>query len=199
MNIPLALSPIGRLGRRLRASVLILTAVSTAVLFNPAPAVAGQTGMQKCLSGAQPNVSIPFTQTGGGNDGFPGGPNPPNGIFPGNALHVVVNESAQVSISHWNTEWYGIDGKNEYAPSSFPFPGWKSYVDVFRMNNNPGGWVASGSDPNPWNPHYLRELNVTACWAAPNAPVRMGFGMNDNNLGDNTGSWKWTLQIWRND
>ncbi|WP_190092276.1 hypothetical protein [Streptomyces melanogenes] len=178
---------------------MIAAAVSTSMLLHPAPAVAGQTGIQKCLNGRQPDVSVPFTQLGGGNDGFPGGPNPPNGIFPGNALHVVVNESAKVSISNWNTEFYGIDGKNEAATSGYPFPGWKKYANFFRMNNNPGGWVASGNDSNPWNPHFLRELNIERCWAAPALPVRMGVGMNDDNIGDNSGSWRWTLQIWRND
>jgi hypothetical protein len=104
-----------------------------------------------------------------------------------------------VSISNWNNEAYGVDGKAEAATSGYPFPGWPKYAALFRMNNNPGGWVASGSDPNPWNPHALREMSAIRCFATPWAPVRMGVQMNDDNLGDNSGAWRWTLQIWRND
>ena len=189
----------GRQGRRLKTITLIMVALSSTVVSNSTPALASTTGMQKCMSGRPAAVNYSFTQTGGGHESFPQGTNPPNGIYPGDALHVVVTESATVRTNLWTDEWYGIDGKTEAATSGFPFPGWKKYADVFRMNNNPGGWEASGSDPNPWNPHYLRELNARACWAAPAAPVRMGIVMNDDNLGDNTGAWIWTLQIWRND
>src|SRR5262249_40453372 len=163
----------------------------------PAPAHASMTGMQKCQAHQPPSESWQFTQAGNVvGISFPGGPNPPNGIFPGNALHVIVNDSAttttMVNIATWWPEWYGIAGNSEPATSGYPFPGWPKYADYFRMNNNPGGWVASGSDPNPWNPHPLRELNATPCFAAPNIPVRMGTQINDDNIGDNQGSWKFT-------
>ncbi|GGP00909.1 hypothetical protein LDL08_02705 [Nonomuraea glycinis] len=195
--------PVRRTRRRSIAwtgAVLTLTTscLVTGALVNPVPAHAGSTGMQKCLQNRQPDVNWTITQSGGGPINFPPGPNPPNGIFPNEALHVVIQPTT-VSISNWNNEWYTVDGKSEAASAGYPFPGWPKYANLFRMNNNPGGWVASGSDPNPWNPHFLRELSSVSCFPAPVLPVRMGLGINDDNIGDNSGSWTFTLQIWRND
>jgi len=199
MNLLSTLIPSGRPGLRAKVFASILAMAGAAAILSPAAAQAGSsmTGMQKCKAGLPPDEIVPFNQTGGGHVSYPAGPNPPNGIFPGNALHVVVDWNSLVDISFWG-EWYNINGKAEAATSGYPFPGWPKYADLFRMNNNPGGWVASGSDPNPWDPHMLRELNATACFAAPALPARMGVQMNDDNLSDNQGAWKWSLEIWRN-
>lgn len=195
------ISALSRPGLRTKVSASVLSvACAGAMILGSAPARAGTTGMQKCLAKATPDETIVMSQTNGGETGFPAGPNPPNGIFPGNALHVEVEWDSKVGIATWfNGEEYDINGKAEQASSGYPFPGWPKYANLFRLNNNPDGWVASGADPNPWNPHLLRELSDAACFEAPALPVRLGVGMNDDNIGDNRGEWRWTLQIWRND
>ncbi|MFD6394044.1 hypothetical protein [Nocardia sp. NPDC060259] len=186
-------------GSRIVALALSV-ACAGAMILTAAPAHADDlTGMQKCLSGAGPDEQFTITQTGGGHANFPPGPDPHNGISPGNALHVKVEWTSLVNVQGWITENYNMDGKAEQAPEGYPFPGWPKYANVFRLNNNPGGWVASGSDPNPYNPHLLSELAAVNCFEAPTIPVRLGYGINDDNLGDNSGQWRWTLQIWRND
>jgi hypothetical protein len=152
--------------------------------------------MQKCQAGAAPDTSIRFTQTGGGHVEYPDGPAPPNAIFPGDAIHVVIDWNSSVHIASGG-EQYDVNGKSEIASSGYPFPGWPEYADLFRLNNNPSGWVASGSDPNAYNPHLLRELADQPCFAAPNTPVRMGVQINGGNISANSGLWSWTLQIWR--
>jgi hypothetical protein len=189
--------------RRLTLAFIAVFVSVIAVAVTPAPAHAGMTGMQKCQAHQAPTKSVPMSQ--GGNipaTNYPDGSNPPNGFNPGDALHLVVyntwTKDTMVGISWWG-EWYTIDGKFEDATSGYPFPGFAKYADYFRMNNNPGGWVASGTDPNPWNPHLMSELSTTTCWATPNLPVRMVIQINDDNVGDNQGRWQYTLQIWHND
>ncbi|MBH0780892.1 hypothetical protein [Nocardia bovistercoris] len=188
-----------RLRRSAGAAFVVAVGIATtALVAGPAHAV-DRTGVQKCQGGAAPDEEIFIVQTAGGNANFPAGPDPYNGISPGNALHVKVEWDALVNVQGWITEQYNIDGKTEQATSGYPFPGWPKYANLFRMNNNPGGWVASGGDSNAYNPHLLSELANVSCFEAPWAPVRIGYGINDENPGDNSGEWRWTLQIWRND
>jgi hypothetical protein len=197
MNYSASLKPSGRMRPRALVTAAVLAATGAATVLTPTPAHAGMTGMQRCMAGLQPDQNWMFAQQGGGHVTFPAGTNPPNGIFPGEALHAVIDWTSWVDISYLGGV-YNVNGDAAKATSGFPFPGWPKYADVFRMNNNPGGWVASGSDPNPWDPHMLQELGATKCFAAPALPVRMGVQINDDNLSDNTGTWTWTLQIWTN-
>jgi hypothetical protein len=171
-------------------------AASVCAVITTAPAAQAQplTPMERCQAGQGPNVDYQMTQYGNAAGlNYPAGDNPPNAIFPGNVVRVVIDESSRVAINWWG-ESYGVDGHNNPAPQGFPFPGWPKFGAFYRFNNNPTGWVASGHDPNPYNPHPLREL--TTCAYAPNVPVRLGLQINDDNIGDNSGAWKYRLRIW---
>ncbi|GAA4426106.1 hypothetical protein ACFQV2_20655 [Actinokineospora soli] len=182
------------LRRGITAAAIALTASGTMAVSAPAAQAAPLTPMERCQLGYSPNINYQMTQYGNATGiNYPAGPNPPNGIYPGDVIKVVIDPAATVAIDYWGTR-FGVDGHNSPAPSSFPFPGWPRFSALYRFNNNPGGWVASGNDPNPYNPHALRELTV--CTHAPNIPVRLGVGINDDNLGDNSGYWRYWLKLW---
>src|SRR5262245_40761757 len=90
------------------------------------------TALERCQSGAAPDVDVPFSQAGNVNGvSYPAGPDPDNGIFPGDAVSVTIDENSIVYVDYW-LEHYNVDGKWEPATPGFPFPGW---------NNKPGGWI----------------------------------------------------------
>jgi hypothetical protein len=170
--------------------------VATALLFTlfsfffvTSSPVLAATPLERCQSGAAPDVDIPFTQAGNVNGvSFPAGSNPDNGIFPGDAVSVTINESSVVYVAYWGQN-SNVDGKWEAATSGYPFPGFNQYGDFFRWNNKPGGWI------DGFNPHPLREL--AGCHWAPGLPARFFTQINDDNIGDNQGAWLFHLKIWR--
>jgi len=170
--------------------------VATSLLFFllslflvPSSPVLAATALDRCQSGAAPDIDVPFTQAGNVNGvNFPAGPNPDNGIFPGDAVSITINEDSVVYVDYW-LQHYNVDGKWEPATSGYPFPGWNKYGDFFRWNNKPGGWIGS------YNPHPLREL--VGCHWAPSLPARFITQINDPNIGDNQGAWLFHLKIWR--
>jgi hypothetical protein len=174
------------------AAISLLFSILSVFLVPSSPVFAA-TAFDRCGSGAKPDIDVPFTQYGNvGSVNYPAGPNPDNGIFPGDAVRIAINWNSVVYVDYWG-HYYNVDGKGEAATSGFPFPGWSKYGDFFRWNNKPGGWIGIGGS-NPYNPIPLSSWGN--CHWAPSLPARFIAQINDDNLGDNQGAWVYHLQIW---
>jgi hypothetical protein len=110
----------------------------------------------------------------------------------GDVFSVVA--SGQVTTAWWplNGGPWWPEGNGRIAPAHFPFPGNIEFSDILRFNNNPAGWVGSPQQATQWG----------GCeqWGArpwQNRPVRLLFYVNDDYLGDNDGSWRNTVMIWK--
>ncbi|GAB7106762.1 hypothetical protein JCM4814A_50760 [Streptomyces phaeofaciens JCM 4814] len=178
-----------RTSRTLSTFAAVGALALTALVVPAQTAQAAPSPLQRCRSGAGADVVRHFRQGGGtAGVGFPGGPDPANAVFPGDVVKVTVNDRYEVNVQGWAYEPYDVDGKSEPAGNGYPFPGWNKYANFFRWNNNPGGWVGNH------DPHSLREL--ARCKRAPSIPARWGTQINDDNIGDNSGEWRFTFRLW---
>lgn len=151
--------------------------------------------VQRCGVDAAPDVDAPLFHDGKApGPSYPAGENPANGIFPGDAFRLDIDDAQSVTVRPGGPSLL-VDGQPEPAPDGYPYPAMPRYGVVFRLNNLPQGWVAFGANSDPAAVHALRELAV--CTAAPDIAVRLFTGMNDDNLADNTGHFYYRLKIWR--
>jgi hypothetical protein len=165
--------------RRIAAAVLAvvtlpLTAVGTAHA-DTAEALAA------CRRSAASDFSdINVTVYGNGGGSVPQGSNPGNVLRTGDVFLLLPTFYSKVKIGSW--PWdpsYDENGNGVRAGNDFPYPGLSQYSAVLRFNNDPTGWVGA--------PAQATAFARCTVWNGP--PVRLLFGVNDSNIGDNSGSW----------
>ncbi|MEV4137259.1 hypothetical protein AB0J72_34430 [Dactylosporangium sp. NPDC049742] len=161
----------------LATAALGIVAVPTAAHASPA------TALQRCLSAGVPNVDVTITHPGNVSSvGYPNVANQWNVIYPGDVINIISGGSVRYDFWGASTGPAGLSG--QYGDASFPFPGYPKVASVIRFNNNPAGWVG--------NPDLTVNWGGCHQWTSP-YPVRVGFYVNDNNLGDNGGAWSYRI------
>lgn len=169
---------------RLVLRVLAFALVSaTPSLVAPSASAAPLTPMERCVNGLVPTIDVTIDHPGAtGAVGYPNVADQPNVIFPGDV--VAIYSSGSISIDYWGNS-YGPGGRSgDFAGSDYPFPGMPKYSSVIRFNNNPAGWVGGPDLTVNWAGCHL--------WTS-SFPVRVGFMVNDNGLGDNGGTWQYRI------
>jgi hypothetical protein len=166
----------------------LLGAIVVVLAAAPSAGADPVAAMNRCTQGQIPNHDSPHvTVRGNGGGSDPAGPGPANVLEPGDAFIIVPDLATKVSVDHWGTS-FGPDGNGVAASTSFPYPGLFAYSPVLRFNNNPGGWVGA--------PVQATAFNRCTTFQG-NAPARLLFGVNDNNLGDNGGAWSFHVMIYK--
>ncbi|MFF0579446.1 hypothetical protein [Streptosporangium saharense] len=162
-----------------------------AVPATPQAAHADTAGaLAACRRGEAADVSTSdFRVYGNGGGGIPGGANPPNLLQNGDVFLLLPSTYYKVKFDSW--PWgpsYAPDGNGVTAPSTgWPYPGSLEYSAILRFNNNPGGWVGPV--------HQATAFAGCTVWSGP--PVRLLFGVNDPNPGDNSGYWSFGFYLYR--
>jgi hypothetical protein len=157
-------------------AALATALVATLVAAPATPAYATGSAVDRCRSGAAPDVSQTVTHPGWQvGSSFPDGSNPPNAIRPGDAVRVTV--IGAITYDLWRRP-VGPAGDGIPAGPDWPFPGMSQYALIANWNNNPGGWVGG--------PMMAVSMN---CVVAPGIPVRLIYYINDSILRDNGGAY----------
>lgn len=160
-------------------AVLVIAAATT--IATAPPASAGTAGaLAACNSSQAADFSQLVEIPGNSGASVPTGANPSNVLFDGDVFLLLSGTYPQVKIGAW--PWdpsYGPDGNSVAAPAGWPYPGLNQYSAVLRFNNNPTGWVGA--------PTRTTAFGRCTVWSGP--PVRLLFGVNDPDLGDNSGKW----------
>lgn len=143
--------------------------------------------MDNCQRARTPQYSEFITVAGNGGGSFPSGPNPANVLANGDVFTVETRYREWVGMGGGapSVEPYG---NNIPAPAGWPFPSLFQYSAVMRFNNNPGGWVLS--------PVHAAAFAGCHLWTDP-TQVRLLFYVNDTYTGDNSGSWHFTVSIYK--
>ncbi len=109
---------------------------------------------------------------------FPAGPNPGNILSQGNVIRIIPDFQSQIQYDF--TGYAPPNGNLLVAPGGWPYPGLFQISGILRFNNNPGGWVGP----------IAQATAFGGCMAwTDSRPVRLLFGVNDPNIGDNSNSW----------
>ncbi|MEU1880989.1 hypothetical protein ABZ470_27090 [Streptosporangium sp. NPDC020072] len=179
-----------RVGRALASAALALVPLA-AVPAAPQVAHADTAGaLAACRRSESADFSIgDFRVYGNGGGGIPQGSNPPNLLQDGDVFLLLSSSYYKVKFDSW--PWgpsYPPDGNGVPAPSTgWPYPGSLEYSAILRFNNDPGGWVGPI--------HQATAFGGCTVWSGP--PVRLLFGVNDPNPGDNSGYWSFGFYLYR--
>ncbi|MGW5740807.1 hypothetical protein [Amycolatopsis sp. NPDC003861] len=142
--------------------------------------------LERCTSGLIPTTDLVLEHPGAVSVGYPNVADQPNIIFPGDVF--AIYSSGSVTIDYWGNS-YGPGGKSgDFAGNDYPFPGLPKYSSVLRFNNNPTGWIGKPDLTVNWAGCHL--------WTS-SAPVRVGFIVNDNGMGDNSGQWRYHIMHYK--
>jgi hypothetical protein len=171
----------------MRSRIAVMTALLVgglgAAVLPAGAAHAAPTAMQRCQAGAVPNADVTINHPGNVSGvGYPNVANQWNIIYPGDVIYISSSGSVRYDFWGNSTGPGGLSG--QYGDASFPFPGYPKVASVIRFNNNPAGWVGAPD----------LTVNWAGCrqWTS-SYPVRVGFIVNDNNLGDNGGAWNYRI------
>ncbi|MCE7001168.1 hypothetical protein LZG04_41070 [Saccharothrix sp. S26] len=178
-----------RRGRRVLAFLAgLITAIASVVTpASASPTTLVLSAMDRCLQGFTPNVDVTIDHPGNvPSVGYPNVADQPNVLYPGDVFDISSDGS--VRIDFWGAS-FGPAGKSgDFAGAGYPFPGYPKYSSIIRFNNNPSGWVGS-----PDLTVYYKGCHQ---WTSP-YPVRLGFIVNDDNVGDNGGYWHYRIRHYR--
>lgn len=172
------------------ASLLVLTALSLIALVVPAgPAAAdAASAMRNCQDGKGPQQETEVTVLGNGGGSYPVGNNPPHVLQRDDVLRIFPYWEDRVSVSRWG-ENYGPNGNNvQTRTAGWPFPGLLEYSAVLLTYNNSAGRVGP--------PRQATEFAGCNQWHS-DLPARLLFAVNDPGPGDNGGSWRFWVQIYK--
>ncbi|MEU2391250.1 hypothetical protein [Streptomyces sp. NPDC007369] len=171
-----------------RGFVVALLFAGCLVVTSEGAAHAGTVeAMNRCTANQVPDIDTTITVRGNGGGSFPAEAVPSNVIEPGDVFYIITTETTKVSTGSGAAGDVGPGGNGVAAPTSFPYPGLSKYSAVLRFNNNPAGWVGS---PVQVTTQRSRCIRWDSSW-----PVRMLFGVNDDNPGDNGGGWDFRILV----
>jgi len=158
------------------AGTLLITGVAVA---NAAPAGATAADGVRCATGQPPDQ----TQTVFLNrdNYFSNSAFFPDGIWKGDTVRILadglVNDGGWPSSSNWTPA-----GKNEPADSNYPRPDVNKYSLIGKLRDDFAyNFIGTQSPCTTSTMDAKQFLQLT---------------MNDHNIGDNSGSWKVTVQLW---
>ncbi len=146
----------------------------------PAASAAGETALQRCQSGAAPDVTQSVYEAGTQvqatypNDNV----NPDNALYPGDVVKVTVTGTVRYDATH-STTATGVGTPDAH--------GLRPYSSTATFNNNPGGWVGAERETR----------SLATCTSAPNTGTRIIYRLHDPKLTDNAGGFTITTRVWR--
>lgn len=169
---------------------LLVTISGAAFLVVAVPAATAHAGtteaVARCNALKVPEVqSDEVTVRGDGGGSFPAGANPGNSLEPGDVFRIIPNFNDRVTIGGGV---FGPNGDGVAAPAGWPFPGMIRYSPILRFNHNPTGWMGT--------PVQATAFNSCNVWNM-SSPVRFLFYVNDDNITDNVGTWRFRVLIYR--
>lgn len=159
------------------ATLAAVTALTASLLTATAsPAVANGV---RCATGQPPNQTQTMFLTR--DNLFTDQAFFPEGIWQGDTFRIfadgLINDGGWPSSTNWPPV-----GKAEAADSNYPMPGANKYSLVAKLRDSAGySFIGSQSSCTTSNFSARQHLKLT---------------MNDHNLGDNSGSWRVTVQLW---
>jgi hypothetical protein len=159
---------------------LAVAGVAAVVGAARAGAAAAASALQRCQSGAAPDVTQSVYEAGTQvqatypNDNI----DPDNALYPGDVVRVTVTGSVRYDATHW-TDANGV--------GSADASGLRPYSSTATFNNNPGGWVGAEHE----------TLSLGACTRTPNIGTRIIYRLHDAKLADNAGGFTITTRVWR--
>ncbi len=162
------------------AGTLVVAGIAGIAGPAPAASAAVSTALQRCQSGAAPDVTQSVYEAGTQvqatypNDNV----DPDNALYPGDVVQVTVTGTVRYDATHW-TSASGVG-----TPDS---RGLHPYSSTATFNNNPGGWVGSERETR----------SLAACTSTPNIGTRIIYRLHDSNLTDNAGGFTITTRVWR--
>lgn len=146
----------------------------------PAVAAAVAPALQRCQSGAAPDVTQSVYEAGTQiQASYPNeNSNPDNALYPGDVVRVTVTGSVRYDATHWTDP-------NGVGPADAS--GLRPYSSTATFNNNPGGWVGPERETR----------SLASCTSTPNIGTRIIYRLHDTKLADNAGGFTITTRVWR--